>query len=976
MRALNISVKDVKGQASDGDIVIVRSVNIRAASEGDSIVTSAPVTVYLNDGVGSVNVEPGPLLVQFKCRNMTDTKPFHVVVPEGEGPVSLKDLLENKFEVPDKVLSRLEVVANRAAAAASAARINADGVGRDAAAAVAAKEAAQAAAEEVKAAVATAEELVEAEVRKQVAALPAMSEVDPNAVTKAVEDHFKKHPVTGGTVTDEQIAAAVGDQIGKQVTAAVAEAMGNEIREAVEAAGDAGVAIVRPTSGTDITEALQAAINNPEKKVIELPAGEWGLSNTVNLDKLSGKVLIGRGDATVLKMKRGVGKNALQSTSGGGIRRASLTGFVIDMDWAEGEAPATALQITNGTAVKMMDVGVMNSGGNAFLLQGFTQRTKVQGNGTSDSRVVNCWVDGAGLKQNTVQQGASGFGILVKDESNRNQILGNNIRGVSCGMGIGGTDTLDEKLPVERRQGAPKDTLVASNSVVMAENASIAFEPCGFTRECVRTNITGNSFPGSFDNGISVGGYSTVTANTINNPWNHGIACSGHHTTISGNIIWNVGKENSTRLRDNPKDWAAVALEDPIGCVVTSNTYAQDDPQADCAHMVKVVIREGSPRSAVGGNKFADNTAQAGTIKKEFIKNGNFNPENPDTIVTDDVWQTLLAKPTTADVEKIVDDKLKKFTVPTTPAPVPAAPSPAVPASPLLAALATREGPVPGKDIHPFNLWLRGGRRLSPVSYSWPNYWSAVEEAGGVWANYLHNPSIAGPLVMNPRSGFGAKVEEDFRLTLATSTARGYVNIPYVKTLWGDRPHDEVMREIEQYVEGYGRDVLHGVFLDEAVNGWGDQAGKVAYYTELYSKIRTKYGSAFYVVANPGGNTVEGMLDAADTLMSFEQSAARYLTDTLMPAHYRMQNPLRFWHAVHDCPDRATAKQVLNRASVSNVGQIWVTSDTFSGVLGSESPTNNPWDNSPKNEVIDETIQWVIRHATYRHPVFVKKSTG
>ena len=53
----------------------------------------------------------------------------------------------------------------------------------------------------------------------------------------------------------------------------------------------------------------------------------------------------------------------------------------------------------------------------------------------------------------------------------------------------------------------------------------------------------------------------------------------------------------------------------------------------------------------------------------------------------------------------------------------------------------------------------------------------------------------------------------------------------------------------------------------------------------------------------------------------------------------------------------------------NNVGQIWLTTDTFTGELGSESEWNNPWDNAPDPDVLRETIAWVRREGNYILPV-------
>lgn len=992
MTILTGDLKSITKQPFDGPdcYVVLQSAGERV--EGGTVVTRELRRIHM-EGTGGVfrspDMYPGPVTVTLEGGTVHGTS-WTVTLPES-GEVNLANLIGAQTEYPPAVVGEAQQAATNASeskrkaeeavtqaqqAASTAEQVKKDTItARDEAreAVNQAKQAASAASQDaVQQAMNDLSGLVRDEITRQIGKLPAGEGVDPEKIGKAVEEYFRQHPQGGGGAapTPEAIQQAVGNKIAEEVNKAVTNLVETQIKEIVTAAGDAGVINVKPAEGTDITTALQAAINDASKKVIQLPAGEWGLSNTINLDKLSGKVMMGQGDATVLKMKRGVGKNAMQSTSGGNLRRGYMSGFVIDMDWVTGERPATALQITNADYVKLVQIGVMNSGANAFLLQGFVRKEKATGNGTNDSLVLNCWTDGSGLKQNTAQEGASGFGIMIKDESNRNQIIGNQIRRASCGMGIGGRDTTDPALrPETLIQGAPKDTLVSGNSVVMADNQSIAFEPIGFTIKCYRTNITGNMLPVSKDNGISVGGYSVVMANTIGETWNHGIACSGHGTKIQGNDIWNVGLENQLRPpADGPKDWAAVALEDPIGCTVIGNSYAQDNPKADCAHMVKIVLRKGTKKEQVGGNTIIGNSAQEGTVKKDFIFNGNFNPARPDMIITIEEWKKLLDKPDEERVRvlagEVVDERLKKL--PPAPAPAPAASE----ASPLLKALETREGPTPGLHIHPFQLWARGARRLAPVTYSWPKYWEAIEHARDVTANYLHNPQIAGPFIANPHSGVGTKKENDYELTLTTTAALGMVNIAYVLTGWGGRAHSEIIKEIDQFIEYYGRHRIHGVFLDEAVNGWGDQASKVQGYVELYGKLRAKYGSAFYITANPGGNTVEGMLGAADTLMAFEQSAQRYIDDeTICPGHYRGHNPLRFWHAVHNVTDVEQAKQVLNRASVSNVGMIWLTTDTFTGELGSESEWNNPWDNAPDKDVLRETINFVRRDGNYILPV-------
>lgn len=1005
-RTINIDITDVGGNAHPGDYVVFSATGWRASADNPNrVISTAPQRVHLNAGRADVaNIEPGLLRVEFHVRNQR-ISPITVKVPDGVGPISLRELLGPEFAPTPEESAAVESLAARISNIKGSLddfdlRLN---TARD-----------------------ELDKLVKryggiapaaptpAPATPQPGGTPAPAPANPTAtiteadVNRIIAEYIKSHPPVEPNQAEplfaaEQVTAELEKIFSKQLPVAVERNIKEKIDAAVRAAGDAGVVTVKAAAGgTDITDSLQAALTNSAAKVVKIPAGEWTFrAGVIGSKSTSGKVVMGAGkDATTIKRLPDVSANFFTAGSGDFLNHITFTGFTVDMNHAANPGHLVrAFQITNASFIDFLGVGLKNVGSHGILLQGYPTKDKTTGLGTSDCRIIECDLDGAGLVQ--APEGttlATGHGITIKDESLRNQVLNNRIRGVSCGMGINGTHTTSTAFPQAQRLGEPKHTMVSGNTVVMAENMSIAFEPIGFTSGCEWTSIIGNQLPVSKDNGISVGGYSVVSNNVIGEAWNHGVAVSGNGAVVSDNIISNVGLENVKRPpKDGPKEWAAVAFEDPNDCVATGNSYRKTNPDSQCTHMIKVVLRDGTRREQVGGNIFAWNMAQPGSLLGEFVKNGNFNPAKPDIVVTIDMWNNLRntvkelqekyqkmvdrvgaleaapapsPQPAPADNEKLKALETKLNTLTEQLKAVQAAP-PAAGGTPsaLLKALETREGPIPGKDIHPFNLWTRGARRLSPVTYSWPKYWEAIEHARDVTANYFHNPDVAGPFIANPHSGVGDKKETDYELTLTATANMGMVNIAYVLTQWGGRAHDAIIKEIDQFITYYGRHRIHGVFLDEAVNGWGDQSSKVQGYVTLYNELRKKYGPAFYIVANPGGNTVEGMLGAADTIMAFEQSAQRYIDDeTICPGHYRGHNPLRFWHAVHNVTDTEQAKQVLRRASVSNVGQIWLTSDTFTGELGSESEWNNPWDNAPDKDILREEIQWVRRIGEYMTP--------
>ena len=75
-----------------GDRVVVWSPEHRRGAEGQ-LVSTAPTTVPVHPAGGSVDLDPGPLMVRVLCRGWADLADKCVTVPV-VGPVSLWDLLK------------------------------------------------------------------------------------------------------------------------------------------------------------------------------------------------------------------------------------------------------------------------------------------------------------------------------------------------------------------------------------------------------------------------------------------------------------------------------------------------------------------------------------------------------------------------------------------------------------------------------------------------------------------------------------------------------------------------------------------------------------------------------------------------------------------------------------------------------------------------------------------------------------------
>ena len=107
MTLVQINVADVLGRAPEyGDKIIFRTKRIRGSDTNlDQVLVPREQTVPLVSGVAEVEVDPGSVLVQFRCGTSVDTNPIEVAVPRQDEPVSLRALLEGVFQYDEPVVS-------------------------------------------------------------------------------------------------------------------------------------------------------------------------------------------------------------------------------------------------------------------------------------------------------------------------------------------------------------------------------------------------------------------------------------------------------------------------------------------------------------------------------------------------------------------------------------------------------------------------------------------------------------------------------------------------------------------------------------------------------------------------------------------------------------------------------------------------------------------------------------------------------
>lgn len=286
------------------------------------------------------------------------------------------------------------------------------------------------------------------------------------------------------------------------------------------------------------------------------------------------------------------------------------------------------------------------------------------------------------------------------------------------------------------------------------------------------------------------------------------------------------------------------------------------------------------------------------------------------------------------------------------------------------------------KTISPFK---PGERYYSPVTYFWPDYYEDGKPGKtSKWASILKFAGSLGVVILNRNSGNWDTYDKDFdtqaKLALAAGAKRAvfYVKTQYLAaTLPAGDPGRANVPDVDKYTEDYilsqidkaktqYGDVCQGVFLDEAINGWGAQAGRIPAYKSLIDKIRTKYGKEFLIVINSGSNISEDMckLDF-DVCMMFEKDASAFLVEDpgtpILPDHMKAYPSTRWWAVVHGVTSE-NYKSVFDKADKLGIAHLYITDgqlreDPQQG--GQWAPVGNPYANPPSQHVLELVVPWL-----------------
>ncbi len=284
------------------------------------------------------------------------------------------------------------------------------------------------------------------------------------------------------------------------------------------------------------------------------------------------------------------------------------------------------------------------------------------------------------------------------------------------------------------------------------------------------------------------------------------------------------------------------------------------------------------------------------------------------------------------------------------------------------------------KNTAPFR---PGERYYSPVTYFWPDYYQKAPNVSK-WAQILKFAGSLGIVILNRNSGNWDTYDKDFdtqaKLALAAGAKRAvfYVKTQYLAaTLPAGDPGRNNVPDVDKYTEDYifGQvakaksqygDVCQGVFLDETINGWGAQAGRVPAYKRLIDRIRTAYGKDFLIVVNSGSNISEDMckLDF-DVCMMFEKDASAFLVEDpgtpILPDHMKKYPSTRWWAVVHGVTSE-NYRSVFDKADKLGIAHLYITDgqlreDPQRG--GQWEPVGNPYANPPSDHIHELVVPWL-----------------
>ena len=257
---------------------------------------------------------------------------------------------------------------------------------------------------------------------------------------------------------------------------------------------------------------------------------------------------------------------------------------------------------------------------------------------------------------------------------------------------------------------------------------------------------------------------------------------------------------------------------------------------------------------------------------------------------------------------------------------------------PLVVSATVTEGGQTGSATQ--TIYLRpqpGPLEILVPAYFYP---SATSDWNALTASAIAHPSVAITAIMNPNNGIFSSADANFtrattQFVEAGGTVLGYVYTRYGK---GSRSIADIKANIDKYLQFYGRERISGIFLDEMAS----ETSKLDFYREIYRYIKG-IDPSLRVVGNPGLIPTAGYAGIADTLVSFEGTAADYAkydprTQNAWLYTYTNRTQAMLTHNTATCSAMQGAVQAAASAR-NNAGWVYATEREFNYATG----VGNPW---------------------------------
>jgi hypothetical protein len=201
----------------------------------------------------------------------------------------------------------------------------------------------------------------------------------------------------------------------------------------------------------------------------------------------------------------------------------------------------------------------------------------------------------------------------------------------------------------------------------------------------------------------------------------------------------------------------------------------------------------------------------------------------------------------------------------------------------------------------------------SSQSVAVPAYFSP----GSDWARIDHAAPPVRLAVMNPDNGPGSSRDPGFARAVRGAKAVGVTVVGYVSTDYAQRPLSAVEADVDAYYRWYR---VNGIFFDQAPTDCAQEP----YYAALNQYVKGMGGVA-RTILNPGTQTSQCYVHAADILVTFEGSDSEYLRSYSAPAWVARYAPTHFWHVIYATATVSALARVIQLSQRRRAGFVYVT---------------------------------------------------